>query len=101
MVYVGPNIRVVNETDAVGLQLEHELTEISFDHVSFDMNQRIKAKDEIHGMIWNHFQRLHIVDMVGEMAVGRKPLLASFDTALRQIDHAQVLTEIFQVLRAP
>src|SRR5215475_5655781 len=64
------------------------------------MNQRIKAEDEIHRIVRNHRQRLSIVDMVGAM-VDRKPLLASFDAALRQIDYGQLLTQIVQVLRAP
>src|SRR3954466_10496480 len=54
---IAAEIRMVEETHAVRLELDGELIQIGRQHILVDVNQRIEAEDEVDRVILDHRKR--------------------------------------------
>ncbi len=65
-------IRVMDECDAVVLQLRRELAQVGFHHLALNVHQRIEAENKVDRPVGDHRQAASVIDVIAQMRVSRR-----------------------------
>src|SRR3982751_4562966 len=93
---VRAEVRMMDKPFAVDRQYSCELSQILFHHVPFDVNENVKAENEIDELISNHPEGTPLIHKPGNFRLGRETASTRLDALGHSIHNQQSLTILFE-----
>src|SRR5262245_24491816 len=89
---------MMEETDAVTGKQAPDLREVGLHAVDLDVHQRIEAEDDVE-VPRQHGERRAVVHVVADVRIGGEASSTRLNAPRAEINEAQVITDVLQILR--